>query len=189
MLPMKKMKIQICKPDSILLLLLLASAAAHSDEITKRKSGLWETNSTVMGISSSMQECVDHDADNLIAQINKKAMSNCPVQENSYQNGKIVLHSVCNIGTNSVTTQGEITGDFNVAFTGHIVAHFAQPMNGMSQIETQINSKWIGACPVDRKPGSTIIQLPNNGGTIDMNDPRLKAMLENLKSSQLQQQK
>lgn len=156
---------------------LISAAPAHSNDLTKRKSGLWETKTTVMGMTSSVQECIDHDTDNLLAQPDNKMTADCSVADIDHQSGAIVLHRVCKIANNPVTIDARFSGDFNAAYSGKITVHFDQPVGGIRETETQIDSKWISPCPSDRKPGSALATL-SSGEVIDLNDPKVKALIE-----------
>jgi hypothetical protein len=87
-----------------------------------------------------------------------------------------------------MTLDGKFTGDYNSAYNGKITTTFARPIGGLSSITTTISATYLGACPANIKPGSATTTLPGETEDIDLNDPKIKALLEQLKAGASSQQ-
>jgi hypothetical protein len=104
---------------------------------------------------------------------------------------KISMHAVCKFNGYTVTTDGELSGDFNFAYSGKLTTSITKPADEVTLEETTIESKWLGSCPAGRKAGTVVVTLPGTSESIemDMNNPEVKAALEAMKAGIIRDQK
>ena len=76
----------------------------------------------------------------------------------------------------SMTSHGEITGDFNSAYTVKSATHSERGPAGVPRDSTTtIEAKWLGACKADQKPGD--IMMPG-GMKMNIKDmEKLKSLI------------
>lgn len=169
------------------LVVVLAAAACHSafaQDAPKRKPGLWEIKSTVMGMNSSVQQCVGPDSDDLMArQARDRQRADCSATQVTRQANGVRVHSVCKMEARTVTTDGEFTGSFDSAYKGKLVSKMDPPQNGVSSTEINIDARWTGPCAANQKPGDMVVSTPG-GQRIDMNDPRIREAMEKMRAAQ-----
>jgi hypothetical protein len=169
----------------LLAMVFVSASAALAADIPRRKSGAWETQTTVQGMTSSIRECVDANSDSLTAQFSSKSPADCSTMELKPQAGGYVFHSVCKVGDSTATSDGTIKGSFESAYTGEVRSRFDKPIAGMTETTVNFAGRWVGPCKAGEKPGSAIVTLPGNMGTLDLNDPKTKEMLDSLKGQLL----
>lgn len=169
------------------LVVALAAAAIHpvlAQEGPKRKPGLWEIKSTVMGMNSSVQQCVGPGSDDLMArQARDRQHADCSATQVTRQANGVRVHSVCKMEARTVTTDGEFTGSFDSAYKGKLVSKMDPPQNGVSSTEINIDARWTGPCAANQKPGDMVVSTPG-GQRIDMNDPRIREAMEKMRAAQ-----
>jgi len=166
--------------------LTLAAALPAAAQETKRKVGLWETKSTVMGMTNSIRQCVGPGSDDMMARGGppNAPKPDCSVNDIKRQSNGITMHSVCKMEGRTITTDGIFTGSFDSAYKGKIVSQIDPSQNGMKSTEINIEAKWLGACEAGQKPGDMIMSSPGGGSrSINMNDPKIKEMMEKMKAA------
>ena len=139
---------------SFLLSLCLAGLLvtdAISDDIPKRKPGLWEIKGQIEGMPDMgpMQECVDQNTDNLLQQESKGEGAECKAPVIKRSGDTITIHTECKLDEETVaSTDYNLKGSFDSAYQGTAVSQIKSP--GSTHKTTFIlNAKWIGPC----KPG------------------------------------
>jgi hypothetical protein len=147
-------------------------AQAHAFDFPKRKSGLWEietTSSARAGASQKAQMCIDQKSDDALNQMGTGMSKQMCSQTNVRREGAaIVSDSVCQFGTTTATTHSVVTGKFDSAYKVETKSSYDPPMSGMKQGSAVIQARWVGPCKADQKPGDMI--LPN-GMKFNVNDP------------------
>lgn len=156
----------------IVISLALASAASASDA-PKRKLGIWEINSTVSGMKSTIEECVAQSNELLQLDANNGS-SECSVMDINPQVDGVTIHSVCKLGDITAVTNGKLVGDFTTKYNGEINTKFDKSMNGISQTTVTVEAKWVGPCHPDQPPGLAKASTSDLKGSVDMNDPHTK---------------
>lgn len=143
--------------------LLLAGAASAMD-YPARKPGLWEM--TIQGDGGakapamSTQQCIDAATDKAMREMgNGMERQNCSKQDVRNESGRMVIDSVCKIGTSTATTRAVVTGDFGTAYRMESRSTYNPPMMGRSEGTAIIEAKWVGPCKAGQKPGDVV--LPN----------------------------
>src|SRR5260370_41021639 len=69
-----------------------------------------------------------------------------------------VNDSVCKVAGGAITSHSETTGDFNSAYTAKSTSHTGGgPAGAPRDTTTTIESKWLGACKADQKPGDIVM--------------------------------
>jgi hypothetical protein len=143
-----------------LCLLGLLSVNAYSDDIPKRKPGLWEIKGQIEGMPNmgAVQECVDKDTDNILQQSAQQEGVECmpPVVKRS--GDKITIHTECKIDEEmSTSTDYNLQGSFDSAYQGTAISQITSSGDTRKTTFT-INARWIGPCKPGQKPGDGINQ-------------------------------
>ncbi|MBN8988196.1 MAG: DUF3617 family protein [Rhizobiales bacterium] len=166
-----------------LALSVLASLPAYDAgavELPVRKPGLWEMKVLHTGSPApemTMQQCTDATTDkDMSTSFSPMAKDICSQQDIQKTATGYVTDSVCGIAGMSIKSHGEITGDFNSAYTVKSTSHSEGGPSGMARDSTTtIEAKWLGACKADQKPGD--IMMPG-GMKINLKDmEKLKGLI------------
>jgi len=162
------------------LLAWLPANDARAVDLPVRKAGLWEMKVVRAGSAApdiTMQHCTDETTDKemstAFSPMSKEVCSKQDIQKTATG---YVSDSVCGVAGMSITSHGEIIGDFNSAYTVTSTSHSERGPNvAPRDTTTTIEAKWLGACKPDQKPGDMIMP-----GGIKMNIKdmeKLKAMI------------
>jgi Protein of unknown function (DUF3617) len=140
-----------------LLLVLAGAVPLSAAELPPRKAGLWEMKTTVTsGRTISTQQCVDAKTDEVMqANSATNARRDCSKRDVQKSGSTITIDSVCTTAGKPKTVHTVINGSFDSAYTMVITSD----TEGMPARTLNIESKWLGPCAVDQKPGDTI--MPN----------------------------
>ena len=155
---------------------LLAHAA--DPVVVQRKSGLWETRTTVMGLSSTVRQCVVKENDDLPGKLAARGSADCPEQNVQRNGNEIALKAVCQANGREIRTSGTITGDFESSYQGKLTVEVSPAVNGISSSQIELSAKWTGPC--DDTASGTTVDLPGQQ-RMDLNDPKLREMIRNLR--------
>jgi hypothetical protein len=144
------------------LLALLPAYQACADEIPIRKAGLWEMKVLRNGSpmpQMTMQQCTDESTDKEMSTaftpMSKEICSKKDIQKTATG---YVSDSVCGVAGVSINSHSEIVGDFNSAYTVNTTVHSeGGPAASKGDHVTTIESKWLGACKPDQKPGDVVM--------------------------------
>ncbi|MBP7490004.1 MAG: DUF3617 family protein [Azospira sp.] len=156
------------------------SLSAWSAELPKRKSGLWEIHTQIVGAPSPgpMKMCVDANTDNLM-QEQPGQKPDCSAMDVKQSGNKVTIHTVCRMDKTTVTTDGVLIGDFSSGYKSDMTMRYSPPLQGMKETRMTQETRWLGPCAKGQKPGDII--MPNMG-TFNpaemMKDPRFKEMLQ-----------
>ena len=102
-----------------------------------------------------MQQCVDAKTDEVMqATSAANAQRDCSKRDVQKSGNTITIDSACTVVGKPKTTHTVITGNFDSGYTMVITS---QTDGGPRTIN--IESKWLGPCAADQKPGDTI--MPN----------------------------
>ena len=152
----------VCFGSAVVLLALAPACEAGAVELPIRKAGLWEMKVLHTGSPApemTMQHCTDATTDKemstAFSPMGKDACSRQDIQKTATG---YVTDSVCGIAGMSITSHGEITGDFNSAYTVKSTSHSQGGPAGVPRDSTTtIEAKWLGACKADQKPGDIMM--------------------------------
>jgi hypothetical protein len=162
------------------LLALLPPQGARADELPVRKAGLWEMKIARAGSvlpEMTMQHCTDETTDKemsaVFAPMSKEMCSKRDVEKTATG---YVSDSVCSVGGVSITSHSDISGDFNSAFTVKSTSHVERGPGGVPHDNVvTVESKWLGACKSDQKPGDVVMP---GGFKVNLKDAeKLKGLL------------
>ena len=146
-------------------------AQAHAFDFPKRKSGLWEietTSSARPGAAQKAQMCIDQKADDALNQMGTTMTKDmCSKRDLRREGDAIVSDSVCKFGGTTATTHSVVTGKFDSAYQVETRSSYDPPMSGVKDGSAVIRARWVGPCKADQKPGDMI--LPN-GMKFNVND-------------------
>lgn len=140
----------------------LLALDAHAVEMPVRKAGLWEMKVVRAGSpvpDMTMQHCTDATTDKeMSTAFSPMSQEMCSKNEIQKTATGYVTDSVCNIAGMSMTSHGEITGDFNSAYTVKSTSHSERGPAGMPRDSTTtIEAKWLGPCKADQKAGDILM--------------------------------
>jgi hypothetical protein len=140
--------------------------AAASDDLPKRKAGLWEIKMMLNGRSAplrNIQQCADAETDALmttsLAGVAGKA---CEKPRVSRSDGRVTIESTCKSDSGSRTTRAVIAGDFDSAYTitvtsGAAGAESSGSAESVGQAPMTMEAKWLGPCREGQRPGDIIM--------------------------------
>ena len=145
--------------------LCLAMNTLYAADMPKRKSGLWETTITSSRSNTphTIQRCIDKTTDDLTSPQTgprtspKEPQMQCEKRDFRKDGDKMVIDSVCKHSGTTVTTHAVVTGSFDSSFRMESTSTFDPPMNGLKDSHTTVESKWLGPCAPDQKPGDIIM--------------------------------
>ena len=165
---------------SCCLLALSSGRPAAADELPIRKSGLWEMKVARAGSSMpdmTMQQCTDEATDReMSTSFSPLTKEACSKKDTVKTATGYVSDSVCSVAGASITSHGEIVGDFNSGYTLKTTSHSeGAPVAAMNGDHvTTVEAKWLGACKPDQKPGDIVMP---GGMKINLHDmDKLKAL-------------
>ena len=135
---------------ALFLVLILAAALAHADDVPKRKPGLWEvkwTDSRTADKLHVLQMCVDPATDgalqHLSGGVRKEA---CKLGKVGSEGERITIEEVCKRGKTTVTTQAVITGKLDSAYKVASKSKYDPPRHGNAEGTTSQEAHWLGPC-------------------------------------------
>ena len=145
------------KNPIIIASLLLAAAHAAAIDLPKRKPGLWEmTLSAPDGKRPprSAKYCIDAATEALMDNLaGGMTRHDCIKNDVLPQGASVVVDSVCMIDKSKVTGRSIITAEGDTIFHMQVHTHFDPPLWGQADVDSTSDSKWLGACPADMRPG------------------------------------
>jgi len=159
---------------AVLLAAVFIATPALAQEMPARKAGLWEMTMTFEGRGAppqTMQQCIDAATDKAMQDMSQGVRGqSCSKRETKKVGNTIVFDSVCSMGTGTTTSHGVVSGDFNSAYTVKINSkrEGGPPIpNIPAETNMTIESKWLGACKADQKPGDIVMA---NGMKMNVTD-------------------
>jgi hypothetical protein len=130
-------------------------ASASADDFPARKPGEWDV--TVMRGDTpvgTVKMCLDKDTDQLLYKIGGGLSSQlCQHSDIKVTGNVLTTQSECTIHGSKITTSSTTTFDGDTAFHLKMNSHFDPAIMGKTDVVTQQQGKWVGACPADMKPG------------------------------------
>ena len=166
----------------LIALCVIASPATGFD-LPERRAGLWEIKMTFEGRSAPpiiTRQCIDAANDKLMhLKGNSMGQGTCSKQDTKQVGNTFVVDSICQIGPMTATSQGEVTGNFDSAYTMKMTSRLARTpampvANGAANItmdltlDITIDAKWLSACQADQRPGDIIMA---DGNKLNINEP------------------
>jgi len=159
----------------IALLLSLATSAALAVDMPARKPGLWELKMVFEGGATAVpaqtfQHCIDAATDKQMNAVGGGMRADqCSKQDIKQSGNTLTIDSVCNFGAGNQTSRAVVTGDFNSAYTVKVNSKRDGPaLPGMAaETNMTMESKWLGPCKADQKPGDIVM---SNGMKMNIND-------------------
>ena len=156
-------------------LIVLAGAVAASSAwaelaVPHQKSGLWETNMSVMGRPMTTQSCVTAESEAKMSvfssQSRQKNCSSSSVTHN--MDGSWSSTSTCTFGPGPArTTHSHISGDFDSKLSIVVTT------DGSNTPVTSMTMAWVGACKPGMKGGDVIM---GNGMKMNVIDGTMSGM-------------
>jgi hypothetical protein len=155
--------------------LAAAAAALAGPSFPSRKAGLWEMRmSGVAGPGGGMvvQHCIDAATDKAMQEfgasqpkMNRKACQ----EEMRNEAGKLLVHrTVCKEGTDTVTSNIVVSGDFDSSYRVQSTTTYDPPRKAGKEIDVVVDAKWLGACAAGQKPGDMVMPGGMKMNIVDM---------------------
>jgi hypothetical protein len=150
-----------------LVLAAVWAGPAGAFDMPKRKSGLWEINTTRDAGAAAgprgggpIQTCIDEKTDDMSRQMGENASKEmCSRREMRREGDRIIADSVCKFGETTATSRSVVSGKFDSGYEVDVRTKFDPPMGGMSESHSIIKARWLGPCKADQRPGDVI--MPN----------------------------
>jgi len=142
---------------------------AFAVDYPARKPGLWEIqtgDATGKRPGHSSQQCIDAASDKTLREMGQgMGKDMCSKQDLRLEGGKLVVDSVCQIGTTTVTSHAVVSGDFSSAYRMESKSSYSPPLMGRAEGTSVMEAKWLGPCKADQKPGDMVM---SNGMKMNM---------------------
>jgi Protein of unknown function (DUF3617) len=156
---------------ALFLVLILAAALAHADDVPKRKPGLWEVKWTASRTADKLhvlQMCVDPATDGALQHLSGGVRKEtCKFGKVGSEGDRITIEAVCKRGKTTVTTQAVITGKLDSAYKVESKSKYDPPRRGTGEGTTSQEARWLGPCKSDQKPGDVMLA---SGNKFNVND-------------------
>jgi hypothetical protein len=137
---------------------------AAADDLPARKPGLWELTRSAPRPQyppTVQRICLDAGTDAMLYKVGTAAGHQvCSKVDIHRSSNTVETNSLCKIGASQATTRNVMTLRGDSAYHEDIAVHFDPPLGKTSDSTTTQDAKWIGACPVDMKPGD-IVTVPS----------------------------
>jgi Protein of unknown function (DUF3617) len=144
------------------------AASASAADLPARKPGLWEVKTSIEGSPRplTVQQCIDAATDQMLqSSAGPFSAAACPDREVKKSDASMSIDSRCTFGGKPATAHALVTGSFDNAYTMTVTSEGG----GLPAVKMTIESKWLGACAPDQKPGDVIM-----AGGMKVNVPELQ---------------
>ena len=152
------------RQSALFLVLILAAALAHAQDLPKRKSGLWAIKWTTMrgtegkSRDRDFQMCVDQATDNPLIRLNLATRKEtCKVSKVRRDGDQVTVDAVCTLSKTTATTHAVITGKFDSAYKIESKSTYDPPLHGETEGSVSHQASWLGPCKPDQRPGDVIL--------------------------------
>ena len=149
----------------------IAAGSAFAIDYPARKPGLWEIqtgDATGKGAGHTVQQCIDAASDKALRDMGQgMGKDMCAKQDLRIESGKLVMDSVCKIGTTTATSHAVMTGDFSSTYRMESKSTYNPPLMGRTEGTSVMEAKWVGPCKPGQKPGDMVM---SNGMTMNVLD-------------------
>jgi len=150
---------------ALFLVLILAAALAHAEDVPKRKPGLWEvkwTDSRTADKLHVLQMCVDPATDGALQHLSGGVRKEtCKISKVRSEGDQTIVEEACKRGKTTVTTQAVITGKFDSAYKVESKSTYDPPRGGNTAGSTSQQARWLGPCKSDQRPGDVLLASGN----------------------------
>lgn len=150
---------------------LILPVSAFSDELPKRKPGLWEVSIVAEGYPPQIvKQCTDEATEqkmmkmgtDLAGQIGVECSKNTTEKNGS----QYVAESDCMMGKTRMISKSVFSGDFQSQYSGDVTASYEPPLMGQAGGKTKITAKRLGECEAGQVPGDVVMA---NGMKMNVN--------------------
>jgi hypothetical protein len=154
-------------------------ASAQESNFPPRRPGLWQMTIKAGPQTMTSKQCVDQTSDKKLMDMGMDAMRQRGGKMTVTHTGNTFhISSMVNIPGHTITTTEDITFVNDTTITGRGHSHINPPFDqaGAPPPDTDMsnNSKWLGPCTADMRPGDVV--LPNgqrfNALTMPQGGPR-----------------
>ncbi|MET3497210.1 DUF3617 domain-containing protein [Variovorax boronicumulans] len=150
----------------------IAAGSAFATDYPPRKPGLWEikTGDGTAGKAAgqTIQQCIDAASDKALRDMGQgMGKDMCARQDLRTEGGKLVMDSVCKIGTTTATSRAVMTGDFSASYRMESTSTYNPPLMGRTEGSSVMEARWVGPCKPGQKPGDMVM---SNGMTMNVLD-------------------
>jgi Protein of unknown function (DUF3617) len=148
----------------LLCFLALFSFAAQAQQFPKLKPGLWEmtTTSTRSKDRPPMKSslCTDASLQQEMVRMSTGMMQGmCSKFDTKLVGNTFSGEAICNLGSSTMRSRSVMTLIGDTAYRTEAHATFDPPMGGISQSDTVIEGRNVGACKPGQQPGD--MTMPN----------------------------
>ncbi|RIX75487.1 DUF3617 domain-containing protein [Acidovorax cavernicola] len=164
---------------SIAVAACLLAGPALAIDYPARKPGLWEIQTGEGGATTAkaapgqtIQQCIDAATDKAMREMGQgMGKDMCSKQDLRLEGVKLVIDSVCKIGSSTATSRAVMSGDFSSAYRVESKSTYNPPLMGRTEGTSVIDAKWVGPCKPGQKPGDMVMA---NGMKMNMLDAMAK---------------
>jgi len=149
---------------TLLALIALLPIVANAQNFPKLKPGLWEMTTTNTRskdrppLKTSL--CTDASLQQEMIRMSTGMMQGmCSKFDTKYVGNTFTGEATCNLGGSTMRSKSVMTLTGDTAYRTEAHASFDPPMGGMSQSDTVIEGRLVGACKPGQQPGD--MMMPN----------------------------
>jgi uncharacterized protein DUF3617 len=158
------------RPLSLLLLLVPLIAQAQTQEYPRLKPGLWEMTTTNSRAKDRPPQkssiCLDASLQQEMIRMSTGMMQGmCSKVDKKYVGNTFSGEATCKFGDSTMKSRSVMTLTGDTAYHTEAHASFNPPMGGMTQSDTVIDGRHVGACKPGQQPGDMVMP---NGQTINI---------------------
>lgn len=132
---------------------------AGAQDMPKLKAGLWESTTTSSGpkgshgSSTKHSMCVDDKSQKDMMAFSQNMGAQCTRNTVRRDGNKVYGEAECGMGKMTIKSQSVTTFSGDSSFRTDVRSSFTPAMAGMSESSTVVESRFLGACPANMKPG------------------------------------
>lgn len=144
-------------------------AGALAAEPPTLKSGLWElARSTTQPPEAKRLTtmCLDESVQAEMREYGLGvARELCSKSDRRVEGNRVIIDATCKLGATTMTTHSVMTFSGNTAYRTEASATYDPPLMNMTEAQTSIDGKWVGACKPGQQPGDITLE---SGQTINI---------------------
>jgi len=150
-------------PYALFVALFAATPCAQAqdfDKFPKLKSGLWEMSTTSDRANAKDKGaqvstlCLDESVQKQMMEFSQGMMRGmCSKHELKMSGSTVTGDSICKFGDSTMTSKSVMKFNGDTSYRTEAKSTYDPPLMGMTQSNTIIEAKHVGACPAGMQPG------------------------------------
>jgi Protein of unknown function (DUF3617) len=139
-----------------------AAFAAGVADLPVLKSGLWEVTraSTQQNDSKHLTTmCLDESVQAEMREFSLGvAKEMCSQNDRKVEGNRMTVSATCKLGPTTMTTHSVMVFTGNSSYHTTATAHYDPPFMNMTDTQSTVDGKWVGACKPGQQPGDIVTE-------------------------------